>query len=219
LDCAHNQSCAIGDIIGFENVDSIEHSDLSFSSGEVIFKQGTIAPQIYYVKKGMVRLYLEHRDRKQVLCIEKNGFIGLESIYNDKYYQYSVSAVGDVKVCMIELEGFKRVLESNAKLGSKVVMYINNRLKKLYERVITLTKKQAPARVADVILCFHERLFEKTKFVIPFPRKAIADIANISVESLSRVLKDFDDEDILRSKGRSFEILDLSKLEDLSNYG
>jgi hypothetical protein len=36
---------------------------------------------------------------------------------------------------------------------------------------------------------------------------------------LSRVLKDLDDEDILRSKGRGFEILDMSKLEDLSNYG
>ncbi len=202
------------DIMGIEDLEFIE---MNYNRGEVIFKQGTIIPHVVFLKKGLVKIYLEHHNRKQPLCIEKNGFIGLESMYNDKYFQYSVSALNETSVYLIELESFKKAIAENAFVGEAIIENINTRAKLLYERIITLTQKQAPGRVADIFKCLAERIFENDKFTLPCPRKDFAEMATISVESLSRILKEFKDEGIAEIEGKEVRILDKAKLDMISN--
>lgn len=202
------------DIMGIEDLEFIE---MNYNRGEVIFKQGTIIPHVVFLKEGLVKIYLEHHNRKQPLCIEKNGFIGLESMYNDKYFQYSVSALNETSVYLIELESFKKAIAENAFVGEAIIENINTRAKLLYERIITLTQKQAPGRVADIFKCLAERIFENDKFTLPCPRKDFAEMATISVESLSRILKEFKDEGIAEIDGKEVRILDKAKLDMISN--
>lgn len=204
---------AINEIL---NLDYLEHIELNYSKGEVLVKQGTIAPHVLFLKKGLVKIYLEHQNRKQPLCIEKTGFIGLESMYNDKYFQYSVSALFDSTVYLIELESFKRAIAENAFLGVAVIENINTRSMHLYERIITLTQKQAPGRVADILKCLVERIFESDTFTLPCARKEFSEMATISIESLSRILKDFKDEGIVDIDGKTIHILDKKKLDLIS---
>ena len=202
------------DVLKYEGLEYIE---MDYIHGEVIVKQGTIAPHIIYLKSGLVKLYLEHHNRKQPLCIEKQGFIGLESMYNDKYFQYSVSALSDASVYLIELESFKEAIAKNASLGVQVIENINTRSMHLYERIITLTQKQAPGRVADIFLCLADRIFESDEYTLPCPRKDFAEMATISVESLSRILKDFKDEGIADIDGKTVRITNKEKLNMISN--
>jgi len=219
FDCIHNENCMLDDLLGKKGSSEVEHTELTYSKGELIIKQGTIAPHVIFVKKGMVKIFLEHRDRRQVLCVERSGFVGLESMYNDKFFQYSVTAVTDVKVCLIEIESFKKHLETDAVFASKIIRRINLRSRNLYKRIITLTQKQAHARVADVILCFIERIFGETTFELPFTRKEFAEMTSLSVESLSRILKDLKKEGIVDSDGRKFNICCIDKLQQISNVG
>jgi CRP/FNR family transcriptional regulator len=204
----------VDEILGYE---CLEYIEMNYIQGEVIFKQGTIAPHIIFLKSGLVKIYLEHHNRKQPLCVEKQGFIGLESMYNDKYFQYSVSALTDTSLYLIELESFKKAIAENASLGVSVIENINTRSMHLYERIITLTQKQAPGRVADIFLCLADRIFESNEFTLPCPRKDFAEMASISVESLSRILKDFKDEEIAEIEGKMVKITDKEKLEMISN--
>lgn len=208
--------CFFDSAFGDLPIDGIEHLEMRYSKGESIFKQGTIAPHIIFLREGIVKTFLEHNDRRQTLCLVKKGFVGLESMYNDKYFQYSVSALTDVSVCLIELESFKKAISENAWLGVKVIEAINIRTMHLYERVITLTQKQAAGRVADILLCFAERIFERNEFDIPCSRKEFAEMATLSPESLSRVLKDFKDEELISFEGKEIRILDLKRLEMIS---
>ncbi len=219
FDCMHNENCMLDDLIGEKGSSEVEHNELVYSKGELIIKQGTIAPHVIFVKRGMVKVFLEHRDRKQVLCVEKGGFVGLESMYNDKFFQYSVTAVTDVKVCLIEIESFKKHIETDAQFAAKIIRHINLRSRNLYQRIITLTQKQAHARVADVLICFIERIYGTTSYDLPFTRKEFAEMTTLSVESLSRILKEFKTEGVVNSDGRKFEIVDLEKLQQISNVG
>jgi len=214
--CKDSMYCFLDKSAGDFPIDGIEHIEMRYSKGESIFKQGTIAPHIIFLKEGIVKTFLEHNDRKQTLCLVKKGFVGLESMYNDKYFQYSVSAISDVLVCLIELESFKKAIGENAWLGVKVIEAINTRSMHLYERIITLTQKQAAGRVADILLCFQDRIFESNEFNIPCSRKEFAEMATLSPESLSRVLKDFKDEKLMKFEGKKIKILDNKRLEMIS---
>lgn len=198
-------------------LECLEYIEMHYNRGEVLIKQGTIAPHILFLKQGMVKIYLEHHNRKQPLCIEKTGFIGLESMYNDKYFQYSASAMVDTSVYLIEIESFKKAIAEHAFVGVSVIENINTRSMHLYERIITLTQKQAPGRVADIFKCLAERIFESDEYSLPCPRKDFAEMATISVESLSRILKDFKDEGIVEMDGKTVKILDKKKLDMISN--
>lgn len=220
IDCKEHDYCFL-DSAGSNGtpdplIEGIEHIEMKYNHGESIFKQGTIAPHMIYLKSGIVKTFLEHNDRKQTLCLVKKGFVGLESMYNDKYFQYSVSALTDVTVCLIELEGFKKAISRHAWLGERVIESINIRTKQLYERILTLTQKQAPGRVADILLCFQEKIFESNEFEIPCSRKEFAEMARLSPESLSRVLKEFKDEKVISFEGKVLKIEDEKRLDMIS---
>lgn len=214
--CETDKYCFLDDSFNASLLPEIEHYEMSYEKGETIFKQGTIVPHIAFVKKGMVKITLESHQRKQPLCIEKEGFIGLESMYNDKYSQYTVTALTDVSVCLIEIESFKLAMLADASLAVKMLEFVNIRTKHLYDRIITLTQKQGPGRVADIILCLTERIFESDSFCAPCTRKEMAEMCALSFESLSRILKDFKDEGILDVSAKNISILNRKELEMVS---
>ena len=198
------------------SVPEIEHYEMTYKKGETIFKQGTIVPHVAFVKSGMVKIMLESVNRKQPLCIEKRGFIGLESMYNDKFSQYTVIALTDVEICLVEIESFNNALLSNAFLAVKIIEALNIRTKLLYERILTLTQKQGPGRVADILICLSERLFESDSFCSPCTRKEMAEMCALSLESLSRILKDLKDEKIIEVNTKTITILNKKELELIS---
>ena len=197
-------------------ISEIEHYEMTYKKGETIFKQGTIVPHVAFIRRGMVKIMLESSNRKQPLCIEKKGFIGLESMYNDKFSQYSVIALTDVEICLVEIESFKKALSTNADLSVKIIESLNVRTKLLYERILTLTQKQGPGRVADILLCYSDRLFESDTFCAPCTRKEMAEMCSLSLESLSRILKDFKDEKIIEIDTKNVTILNKAELELIS---
>ncbi len=194
----------------------IEHYEISYKQGETIFKQGTIVPHVAFITNGMVKILLESSNRKQPLCIEKQGFVGLESMYNDKFSQYSVVALTDVNICLVEIESFKRALATNPQLAVKIIEALNVRTKLLYERIITLTQKQGPGRVADIMLCMSERIFESESFCAPCTRKEMAEMCALSLESMSRILKDFKEDGIIDVDAKNITILNKDELELIS---
>ncbi len=214
--CERKQYCFLDFELPNPLSQEIEHYEMSYEKGETIFKQGTIVPHIAYVKSGMIKVSLEYGSRKQPLCIEKEGFIGLESMYNDKFSQYSVLALTDVKICLIEIESFKSAMRENALLAVKIIENINIRTKHLYERIITLTQKQGPGRVADVIICLSERIFKSDTFCSPCTRKEMAEMCSLSFESMSRILKEFKEEGIIDLDGKNVHIIKKKELELIS---
>ncbi len=202
---------------GMEGVHPVMESyDMSYKKGETIFKQGTIVPHIAFIKSGMVKVLLESTNRKQPLCIEKAGFIGLESMYNDKFSQYSVVALTDAEICLIEIESFKKALLADAEFAVRIIEKLNIRTKLLYERILTLTQKQAPGRVADILLCVSQRLYENDTFCSPCTRKEMAEMCALSLESLSRIMKDFKEEGIIDVDNQTITILKKEELELIS---
>ena len=202
--------------VDYSTISNLEFYEMSYEKGETLFKQGTIVPHVAFIKQGMIKVTLESNQRRQPLCIEKEGYIGLESMYNDKFSQYTVTALTDVTVDLIEIEGLKSEMLANSSLAVTIIETVNVRTKHLYERILTLTQKQGPGRVADVLKCMSERIFESDTFCSPCTRKEMAEMCSLSLESMSRILKDFKDENIIDVNNKSITILNKKELELVS---
>ena len=191
--------------------------EVEYKRGESICKQGAFAPHILYLKEGLVKVYLEYQGKNLILCLEPPGsFIGLESIYQNKIFHYSCVTYSNSKFCLFEIDAFKDLLESNARFSAKVYAALNERVVRVYDRMITLTQKQVYGRVADILRCLSERIYKSDVFPMTLSRKDFSEITVMSVESLSRVFKELKDAGVVELEGKTVRILDKEKLNHIS---
>lgn len=194
--------------------------EITFKRGETIIKQGALAANLVYVKSGLVKIFREHRDEELVLSLETKGkMLGLHSISSQNTYPYSVAAYDDVSVCLIEISSVKSLIKTNAKFAAKLLNLIGDDALFLYDRMACLTIKQLNGRFADLLLCLSLRIYKRKIFTVPLTKKDMAAIMNISPESLSRVIKEFQDDKIVEITGNQIIILDFPKIRNLSIYG
>lgn len=191
--------------------------EVTYKKGETIAKQGAFAPHILYVKEGLVKVYLEHQNRNLILCLEPPGtFLGLESLYQDKIFHFSAVTYDNSNMCLFEIDAFKHVMENNARFATRIYSQLNERIVRVYDRMLTLTQKQVHGRVADIFKCLSERIYKSNEFPMSLTRKDFSEITVMSVETLSRVFKELKDEGVIDIDGKNVKILDVDKLNQIS---
>lgn len=194
--------------------------EITFKKGEAIFKQGALTGHIAFIKSGLVKVYREHGDTELILSLESKGkMIGLQAIFSQGIYPYSVSAYDDVSACLIDINSVRELIGKNARFGEQILTIINEDSLFSYNRMACLTLKQLHGRFADLLLCLSLRIYKRKEFKIPISKKDMASITNMSQESLSRVLKDFTGDRIIDMKGNKISILNFDKIRHLSVVG
>lgn len=207
------------------NVDELIHInknrvDVSFKKGEAIFKQGVLAGHIAYIKSGLVKVYREHGDMELILSLESKGkMIGLQAIFSQSIYPYSVSAYDDVTACLLDINSVRDLIGKNAKFGEQILNILNEESMFSYNRMACLALKQLHGRFVDLLLCLSLRIYKRKEFKVPLSKKDMALITNMSQESMSRVLKDFTKDKIIDFKGNKISILNFEKIRHLSVVG
>ena len=194
--------------------------EISYKKGEMVCKQGSFASHILFLKKGLIKLYIEGHDKNLIIAIVPEGnLIGLPSLFGDPIFHYSAVTYEDSTVCLLNIDVFRNFTQENAAFSSEVIKVINHSTIQSYDRFSSISQKNMPGRFADVILCLSKTIYKTSKFSIPFSRKDLAELASMSIESLSRVIKDFDQDRIVSIKGKEFEILDPQRLFSISQNG
>ena len=195
--------------------------EVTFKKGEIVCKQGMLASHLIYIKKGFVKLYIEGGNNKNIiLTIEKDGYmIGLQSLFGNNVFHYTAVAYEDTTVCLFEMNVISEIIEQNSGFASKLIAKLNENTIRSYSRLFCLTQKQSSGRLADILLCLSDRLYKSNKFEMALSRKDLAEITVMSVESLSRVIKEFKDDGIIKLDGRKLEITDRERLERICENG
>lgn len=194
--------------------------EVGFKKGETIIKQGALAGHIVYVKSGLVKIYREHGANELILSLESKGkMIGLQAIYTQNIYPYSVSTYNNVTVCLLDINAVKSLIGVNAKFSEQILNILNEETLFSYNRMACLTLKQLHGRFADLLLCLSLRIYRRKEFEIPLSKKDMAAVMNMSQESMSRVIKDFTKDRIINFKGNKITILNFEKVRHLSIVG
>jgi len=192
-----------------------------FNAGETIKKQGTFMSHVLSVNSGLAKLYLEGIEgRSAILRIVKpTSFIGGPGIYFDQRHHFSITALVDSSVCFIDLQIFKKILSGNQLFAEEFLKDFSRDVLAVYNRLIYLTQKQMPGRMADALLYLHDEIYQQPKFPMILSRFELAELSAMSRESAVKVLRDFQKEGYLRISDHEMEILDMDALHQISRVG
>jgi CRP/FNR family transcriptional regulator len=207
-----------------ENELSIINKDryeVNYKPGENIIKQGTAATHLILLTSGMAKMYIEGLDDKNIILeiLKPWKLFGGPGIYIDNRYHYSVTAIEPTTACYIDAGNFKKVLRHNADMAELFISNCSFNSVKVYERLISLTQKQMPGRIADVLLYLSNEIFQNPIFEISLSRQDIGDLSSMTKDSAIRILKDFESEGIIIVDGKRFSILKKGTLEEISIRG
>jgi len=194
---------------------------VKYKRKEMICKQGTFASHVMYVEKGLTKVFLEDGVSSLILKIIPEGnLLSLSSVSDDRTtFQYSVMAYIDSEIKQIDINIFKQLLKKNADFAKEVIDILSANSIQVYGRFFCLTQKQAYGRLADILLCLSDRIFKQTEFELPLSRRDLAELSGMSSETVIRILKKFNDDGIIKIIGKKFEIIDYSRLMQVSETG
>ena len=200
---------------------SANRVQLSFRRGETIAKQGSIVTHILFLKEGLAKIYKELSNNNDLILniFPSGNLIGLPALYGDKTFGYSVAAIDDSVVCAIDKVIFEKLIEQNGSFAVEVINSINNCTQHNFEKIVSLTQKQLPGKMADTLLFLKDVVYQASSFRMGLSRKDLAEFTGISVMSVVRVLQDFKKEGIISESGGVFYILSEERLKMISQKG
>lgn len=192
-----------------------------FRKGEIINHEGQKIETFKYLKSGLVKLFRRvHNGDEQVITITRPfEFVSNMSIFSEEKYLYSVSALEDSVVCIINLELIKELFQKNGAFAQGLLTKISRINDKIISQTLDIRQKNLAGRVAYVLIYFTKEIYRSRVFDLPVSRKEIADYIGMSTANVIRTMSDFKREGIIGIYGKTIEIMDLEKLEVISKRG
>lgn len=187
---------------------------------EVICKQGTDVTHAKFLVKGTAKLYIEGLNNRNIILylLKPPAYIGLLAFFESPYYSYSVAALEDAEVCFIDLCLVKRMYVENHELLLSLNQAFGKSVANIMKKIISLNQKQIRGRLAENLI-YLSKIYGGNQFRMALTRKEIGEMTAISEENTVRLLSEFSRENIISTRGREIEILDMPLLEKISEFG
>jgi len=201
---------------------AIEHScaHIKFKKGEVIFREGTLATNIAYLKSGLVKIHMKGPTSDKILRLMKApSYLGLPTTIGDKVNQYSATALTDAQICFISLDIFRDFIFKNGSFAYEIILDLCRNELADYQKYANMSQKHLPGRLAEILLCMSHELFKSNKFELPLNINELSDLISTSRESVSRILSEFNKEGIIQINKKELTILKEEILQKISQKG
>lgn len=194
-------------------------STLSYKKNEVILRDDTPPPGVFYLKKGYVRDFSISRDGEELtLVIFKPGdFFPLQWVINNKSDFHNFEAMTAVELSRVSKEEFVAFLKKDPEVLFTSIQEILARLGGLMDRMEHLVFGNAYERVASILLIFAERFGQKEdkSILIPIPisHRSIASLVGMTRETVSVEMKRLEKKGLISSKGRFVYVKNIEQLQ------
>ncbi|WP_321371195.1 Crp/Fnr family transcriptional regulator [uncultured Draconibacterium sp.] len=211
-------------ILSQEELEVLEKGCLQteFARGELIFKEGSPANHIVYIREGFVKLSKKGIGGKDyILNISKAGaYLGINNLNKkSKQFYISATALTITKVCFIDIEKFRLLINKNCNFASEVISYIFEDEMNYYDRLVNNVQQQVPGRLASTLFYFRNNVYGQNPFNLNITKVELAALIGTSRESVTRLLKEFQDEKIIKMDKSVIHIIDEVKLERIRQKG
>ncbi|CAH2214689.1 Crp/Fnr family transcriptional regulator [Tepidibacter aestuarii] len=222
-----NKLCA-SKIYIFENLSNEELVEIikmtgheNYNKKETIFVEGENANKLYLINEGKIKLFKYTKDGKeQILHILSDGdFFGELNLFNKGEYNFNAQTISPTKLCTLTKEKMRNIILERPEIGLKILEVIGSRLSNLESLAQNLATNDVEVRIAYMLLELKDKygkeISEGIEINLPITRENMSNYTGVARETISRKLKKFEEENIIKLVGiKKIIIINQEKLED-----
>lgn len=194
-----------------------------YKKGQVIFRAGMTPTGIYLIKSGKVKKYTIGNDgRPHIFYIcSSNEALGYHSLLSEEQYPDYAETLEDSSISFIPKDIFLSLLAQSNQLNQKLLKSLSHEFTVFIHSTTVFAQKTVRERLALALLMLKEKYTKKGQTEIPvdinISRDDLSNIVGTAKETLVRLLREFKDDKIIETKGRTISILQPEKLVKLAN--
>lgn len=195
--------------------------EATFNPGEILVKQGSPASNALFLASGLAKTYIEGPEgRNLIMSIAQPGRLIMgPGAYVNLRYTYSVAAITAVQACFVHFDILREMVKENGEFAEGLLKDISAKSLRSHMKMVSLTQKKMPGRLAEVLLYFADEVFHSDEYDMILSRKEIGEMANMAKESVVRILGDMEESGVISSSASAIKILNRGKLMMISEKG
>lgn len=202
----------------------LEGAERVYRRGALIRREHDRAQELYVVNSGWVLSFVLLDDgSRQILRLHLPGdMVGLScAAFNEA--TESLVALTDVKLRPVEKAALKRLFVEHPRLGALLFMIAQAEKVSLSDRLASLGRTSAKARVAALILDTVARLRVMKadlgdSFAFPLTQEEIGDATGLTAVHVNRMIRALVEEGLIARHTNQLTILNEERLIEVANY-
>lgn len=182
-----------------------------------IYEEGDTPLYIFYLLNGKVRSFLLYQDGRELSTgiHIRDSYFGYEALLLNEKYSDNAEALEDCEVALIPKELFFELLYNKPGIVRKFVALLSGNIREKEEQLLGFAYDTVRKRVANALVNVAEKSassLDEDEIIVRISRDDLAALAGTANETISRMLADFRDEQLITKMGNAIVILSIAKL-------
>jgi CRP/FNR family transcriptional regulator len=195
--------------------------EATFRAGEIMIKQGSPVSNLLFLSEGLAKIYIEgHNARNLILGIAKPGQIIMSAGALAKARNnFTVASLTQTQTCFINIEVFKKLISSNPAFAEAMIEEVSQQSSRTQDRLVTLAQKKMQSRLAEILIHMSDEVYLSDDFDMHLSRQELGEMTNMAKECTVRIIREFEEQGLISSRGSKIKILDKEKIRSISEIG
>ncbi|MGE4323798.1 MAG: Crp/Fnr family transcriptional regulator [Sphingobium sp.] len=202
----------------------LEENPRKVKRGAMIQRVNETVTELFVLREGRVMSFVIMPDgSRQILRVYFPGdFIGSAGTIYKKAPE-SLVALSDAIICPFDKHALRRLLEAHPRVAALLFLLSNSERVSLTDRVASLGRTSARARVASFLLDMFDRLRMTDdgivdSFDLKLTQEEIGDAIGLTSVHVNRMIRQMEQEGLIsRAQGR-LKLVDIARLEEIGHY-
>ncbi|MDG1741440.1 MAG: Crp/Fnr family transcriptional regulator [Crocinitomicaceae bacterium] len=182
-----------------------------FKKNQPLFIEGSLPRGVYCLNQGKVKIFARGEEGKeQIIHLASSGeIVGFRVMFSGETYKVSATTLEESNICFISKNDFLDLVDTNPTLRKGIMQELSRELAERATFITNLAQKSVRERLASALVLLDD-IYENE--MVNLTREDLANFIGTATETLIRLLKDFKEENLVKTHARQIEILDRERL-------
>ncbi len=193
----------------------------AFQRNAMIFFEDDPSESCFYLEKGIIKIFkITSSGKEPIFFIRRSGsMFGLAEVVDSRPRKSNAQALSDCVIWDLKKKDFERMLESHLNFSRRIISCLGQRIRYLGDQMESLMVCDVVTRLAKLIVYLaYERIGKEEDWERPvaiqkiLTQEQMASMAGSCQQTVSEVMKSFQDEGLVRIKKGEITVVNPLKL-------
>lgn len=196
----------------------------TYPCGHILFREGSFASGIFFIKEGKVKKYkVDAEGKENIIYIANKGeLLGYHGVLGGGRYCDSTATLEKTTVVFVPKEDFIATVAQSPILTWRLLKTLSHEFNVLSNSISLFRQKTVIERLALQLIVLREKYkpvpYTGAPVTISICREDLASLVGTARENIVRLLKGFKTQNILTTHGRKIVIKDVAQLIKIADY-
>ena len=178
-----------------------------YKKNQPLFVENSAPRGVYCINQGKVKIFGRGEEGKeQIIHLAAAGeIVGFRAMFSGEPYKVSATTLEESNICFIGKDDFLNLVDSNPNLRNGIMKELSIELADRATLITNMAQKTVRERLASSLVILNDIYSDE---MINLSREDLANFVGTATETLIRLLKEFKEEELIKTHARKIEILD-----------